>query len=667
MKNTKRILLSGFLGFVVLAVLAFSVAAIMHADQSEFAVIGAKNIIASVGDTVEIDIELSKVPSGGISELTLDIKYDDTMLRLVKAENNRSLGNGLFGEDLAALPYRMSWSSEWNRCPSIPIATLTFEVLSMPAADTAYIYITGVSCSDTDGVTYLVTAPDISIKNVVLGDVNGDGAVSLLDVTRLRKYIAGGWDVSVDFDAADVTGDGNVTQLDVTRLRKYIAGGWGAVLCGKAKELPYAGYNFKFLNSDSVFYMYNFIAPEDTGDVLDTASAVRNWSLKKDLGATVSVDTQPFGEIGEYAKNIILAEEDKYDAMYIPLNQLTPMVKENLFYDLNGVEGLDITGKGWHRNIIEAASVGDEVYFATNDINLMSYESAWCLYINEAMAKELELDMPYELVKQGAWTADRLYMYSASAANLNGDDSFTLNVDGNATYGLAHMGTPSYMSYAMGAEYVSKGTDGKYAFTAARNNQLNSIWEMLARMYNGRNGVAVQGTSYDMNPDGYYGLFAANRALFLQAELKGAALLRECDGLTFGILPQPKYSTSQADYLTNIISACPAFCIPTTNKELKRTGDIVTYLVEKSNETVVPRYVETRLDTESTNNEIISENLKMIGSSFSVDMAAVYGWTKELMDTLNNNALKGNSAVSMAINTYEKLVNSRINETYAQE
>ena len=44
----------------------------------------------------------------------------------------------------------------------------------------------------------------------VPGDVNGDGALTLKDVTLIIRYLAGGWNVTIDADSADVNGDGTV-------------------------------------------------------------------------------------------------------------------------------------------------------------------------------------------------------------------------------------------------------------------------------------------------------------------------------------------------------------------------------------------------------------------------------------------------------------------------
>ena len=64
----------------------------------------------------------------------------------------------------------------------------------------------------------------------VAGDASGDGALDLKDIVLIQRYLAGGWDVTIDENAADVDGDGEVTLLDVALLTRYLAGGWDVEL-----------------------------------------------------------------------------------------------------------------------------------------------------------------------------------------------------------------------------------------------------------------------------------------------------------------------------------------------------------------------------------------------------------------------------------------------------
>ena len=67
-------------------------------------------------------------------------------------------------------------------------------------------------------------------SNYTPGDVNGDGRVNAMDVSLVRRHIAGHYGVDINTLAADVNADGYVTDLDVTNLRKAIVGGYGVKL-----------------------------------------------------------------------------------------------------------------------------------------------------------------------------------------------------------------------------------------------------------------------------------------------------------------------------------------------------------------------------------------------------------------------------------------------------
>ena len=61
----------------------------------------------------------------------------------------------------------------------------------------------------------------VTVKDYVRGDTNGDGIVSMKDVTRLVNYLNDN-SIAVIDKALDVNGDGIVSIKDVTRLTEYL-------------------------------------------------------------------------------------------------------------------------------------------------------------------------------------------------------------------------------------------------------------------------------------------------------------------------------------------------------------------------------------------------------------------------------------------------------------
>lgn len=91
-------------------------------------------------------------------------------------------------------------------------AAITVSVLG-GTADEKY-----VTFADASASVKAVTPP------YTLGDVNGDGNITLRDVLRLKQYIADSSNTN-NFvkEAADMTGDGAITLRDVLSLKQYIA------------------------------------------------------------------------------------------------------------------------------------------------------------------------------------------------------------------------------------------------------------------------------------------------------------------------------------------------------------------------------------------------------------------------------------------------------------
>ena len=64
----------------------------------------------------------------------------------------------------------------------------------------------------------------------VPGDVNDDGIVNGMDALRLKQYLAGQLNKTINEANADVTGDGKVDGMDALRLAKFLAGVSGVEL-----------------------------------------------------------------------------------------------------------------------------------------------------------------------------------------------------------------------------------------------------------------------------------------------------------------------------------------------------------------------------------------------------------------------------------------------------
>ncbi len=82
--------------------------------------------------------------------------------------------------------------------------------------------------NDRDSNPWLLDATWHYTYSLIAGDVNGDGAVSLVDIALLQRYL-NGWDVTINLDACDVNADEEINIRDFGLLQQYL-NGWDVVL-----------------------------------------------------------------------------------------------------------------------------------------------------------------------------------------------------------------------------------------------------------------------------------------------------------------------------------------------------------------------------------------------------------------------------------------------------
>ncbi|MBQ4578552.1 MAG: hypothetical protein IJA84_05755 [Clostridia bacterium] len=189
---------------------------------------------ARLGDTVTVPVTLTNNP--GLITAKITLNFDDTRLQLVSAEDTGLLAGGVFGDTMVS-PYVLTWEKGDQTADNTEngiLANLTFKVLEGAAVGTAALT---AEVSDTgntamESVALSVTDGAVNVTDYFPGDVNSDGVVELLDVTVLRRFIAGWTGVTVDEAAADVNGDGEIGLDDAVILRRHLAG-WPGY------ELPY--------------------------------------------------------------------------------------------------------------------------------------------------------------------------------------------------------------------------------------------------------------------------------------------------------------------------------------------------------------------------------------------------------------------------------------------
>ena len=240
MKRILSILLSVCLLVSILPANVVHVPAAEITTASEIptdAVISAGTAYAQPGTRVEIDIEIKNNP--GILGMTLKLEFDESKVSLVHVENGVALAHMTFTTPLDLRSgCQLPWDAENVTPEDIEdgvIATLTFEVLETAKEneqiDIILSYDSGAIIDGEMNPLFISMEPGlIQVVDYTPGDVNEDGLINSTDVVYLRRFVAGGYGVSINESAADVNDDGLINTTDAVYIRRYVAGGYGITL-----------------------------------------------------------------------------------------------------------------------------------------------------------------------------------------------------------------------------------------------------------------------------------------------------------------------------------------------------------------------------------------------------------------------------------------------------
>ena len=407
-------------------------------------------------------------------------------------------------------------------------------------------------------------------------------------------------------------------------------------------------------------------ATEQTGEILNDAVYDRNRKIEEELNCKILekiiVNTSgTLTMLTDEAKNTVVSGSDDYEMMMLPVNQDISVVTGGYLMDLCAINGFQFDKTWWDQDVIQSTTLNGKLYFASGAATLMAFDGMWCIFFNEDMMKDHGLDKPYDLVREGTWTIDKLSEYCATVANLNDDSSFTWNKDGSCVWGISTFNSgPEKFVYASGVRGAEVDANGKIQNTMESEHFYNVI-DKLANLLSTKSGMTISASTTDFDADagGYVYVFSTRRSLFMTAEIKAAQLLRDMED-TFGILPYPKYDEEQKDYQTTMVHQMMYLTVPATNSKLDMTATISEVMAHDSYESVIPVYYDNVVEHKGLRNEDSVEMLEIMRSNRGMDLAVVFAWNASLRDQIRDALFAGNNQVASILAAQKPVVDGNI-------
>ncbi|MBQ2708590.1 MAG: extracellular solute-binding protein [Clostridia bacterium] len=406
-------------------------------------------------------------------------------------------------------------------------------------------------------------------------------------------------------------------------------------------------------------------AEEQNGEPLNDAVYARNRKVEEKLNCTIRDNNygaeNTLADVATLAQTEILAGDANHDVMYIQTSKASAYAAESFFVDLSTLGSLNLDAEYWDHVYNNAAEIDGKLWYASSDAYLNSYNTMWCLFFNERIMEASKLTSPYDVVREGKWTLDKLYEYCSSLANVNADASFDWKVGGSAVYGLVtHTHADKHFVLASDNRYINKEKNGSYKLIID-NERFYDTCEKIAKLY-GEEGTTIHGHYDDFSPDkGYVYTFFNERAVFLTAELKTANNIRDME-TSFGVLPFPKFDEKQTDYCTPISHDLIVMTIPTTVDKPDEVALVMDALSFESMNGVVPTYFDVTVSQKGLRNEDSIEMMEIMRRTRATDIGYSYGWVTTTATAVGDLLKAGDAQVSSTIASSKTAIETSIKD-----
>ena len=421
----------------------------------------------------------------------------------------------------------------------------------------------------------------------------------------------------------------------------------GSFVSSDGADLPFAkedngGKEFKILYYTNTTYK-NFFFDDVTeaGDVIKAALVERRLLVEDYLGIQLKgvAESNKENSIYDAIYRDTMSESDNYQVAlthsYIGLGNLATQGYIKDFYDF---EHISLNDEYWNVDAMEALEIGGKAYFGTSNFMV---NDLCAVFYNKKMYEEAKItENPYELVRNGEWTLEKLMELSSKVyVDKNGDQKY----DKEDIYGFVSRADWEFIPLIDSCEVQClTGSSRKVLNMGANNDRYQTLYDTVEDIEE-----AHWSYMYNFGDDKNKVTIADGRALFTFDQLRYAPNYLS-SGVSFGVLPYPKLEKGQTtDY--HSLDAGGMMCIPNTVQNEDLVGKVLECLSYYSADTVRIAYYERLLGS------------RVADAVDDAEMLKDYIFSKVSLNPAFNYCGKATEPLGILVYTIPKMLRGKLN------
>ena len=308
---------------------------------------------------------------------------------------------------------------------------------------------------------------------------------------------------------------------------------------------------FNILNNESD-YALTMMDSDNISTSMDNAIFTRNRFVEEQLGIMIQVQQQNYNEAADTMRRLAAAGIYQYDICYNESWKQSTLVLEGVYKSVNDYEQyLDLDKPWWYDDVIEDVTIADNRYLVAGDMNMMVNESVTGLAFNREIIANYGAESPYDLVKSGEWTFEKLYTISTETRQ---DGKY--GVVGNIVFADA-------MIVGAGITLTTKDEEGIIARNPV-DDYFVSVYQTMVTYFFEDNGIGKTNgirTNYDSENfvsgafDRSYSsgsVFTSGQSTFAFMAVGNMRMDLPGCSVKYGLVPNPKYNTNQNQYISYV-------------------------------------------------------------------------------------------------------------------
>ncbi len=322
------------------------------------------------------------------------------------------------------------------------------------------------------------------------------------------------------------------------------------------------------------------------------------------------------------------------------------LMGQSYFLNMRDISTIDFNNPWWNQDILNAYSIAGYVEFAASDMLLLDKGATSLMFFNQSMADELQIDDPYQQVRDGDWTIEALAVdMQRGCMELNGDSV----MNGEDQWGLASGDDLCLALYvSSGSKFIQTDQDGYFYYSFLEEDSLDVMMGIFDEImlsqyffnsYINRNSVCPS--------------FNDGQVLFSYGMAKSTKSLRALE-MVYGLVPIPKYSDYQKEYVSWVNAWHDSmFAVMATAEEPETIGVALELLGYYSYYKIRSDLYDTVICGRGTRNAESIEMLNILFANRVYDMGISFDSTGNFADHVMRHTASGSSSFASLIAEYK--------------